>query len=134
MIAWCISILFASIFQSNPISGIWLPYEPHTHVNYAKYLVGTAVPNVTTDFVILVLPVSMVWQLQLSKRRKIALCGVFLLGTLYAHRDCCCLVKWLTAFPSVCVVSIIRAYTVATLDKTDASCKPSENTQCHLSC
>lgn len=74
VVAWCISIFIASIFVARK--------PPHTQVNTIKYLVGTAIPNVVTDFVILVLPISMVWQLQLSKRRKAALCGVFLLGAL----------------------------------------------------
>lgn len=82
VVAWGISILFAGIFQANPISAIWHWKEPHTQVDYIKYVMGTAIPNVVTDFVILGLPISMVWQLQLSKRRKGALCGVFLLGTL----------------------------------------------------
>lgn len=87
VVAWCISILFSGIFQANPISAIWHPKEPHTQVDYVKYLLGTAVPNVVTDFVILILPVSMVWQLQISKRRKAVLCGVFLLGILYGRQN-----------------------------------------------
>lgn len=123
VVAWCISIIFSGIFQANPISAIWYPKELHTQVDYTKYLLGTAVPNVVTDFVILILPVSMVWQLQISKRRKRALCGVFLLGTLYIHQSRRYLIDWLTSFASVCVVSIVRAYMVATIDNNDASCK-----------
>ena len=82
VVTWCIVILFLSIFQTNPIDGIWYSTKPQTHVNYSKYLLGLAIPNVITDFVILVMPITMVWQLQISVRRKIGLCGVFALGTL----------------------------------------------------
>ena len=51
-------------------------------MNNLSFLVGTAVPDVITDFVILLLPVSMVWQLQTSKKHKTALCGIFIVGTL----------------------------------------------------
>jgi hypothetical protein len=37
------------------------------------------------DILILVLPLPMVWQLQINLRRKIALGGIFMLGMLYAH-------------------------------------------------
>jgi hypothetical protein len=38
--------------------------------------------NIAVDLVIMVLPLPTVWSLQLPKRQKLALSGVFMLGTL----------------------------------------------------
>jgi hypothetical protein len=43
------------------------------------------------DVLILVLPLPMVWHLQINVRQKIALFGIFMLGTLYAHHTLCSL-------------------------------------------
>jgi len=83
VICWCISILFVSIFQSSPIKYLWTPDLTNAHhINFTAYLVGLAVPNVVMDFAILVLPLSIVWQLQISRKRKVALSAIFLVGTL----------------------------------------------------
>lgn len=106
VVAWCIAVFFAAIFQASPPRLLWttnlrdLPKGAH-HIDFQAYLIGTAVPNVVMDFVILLLPMGIVWQLQISKRRKTALSAVFAIG----------------AF--VCAVSIVRAYSVATVSFTD---------------
>ncbi|CAD6582286.1 MAG: hypothetical protein ASARMPRED_000919 [Alectoria sarmentosa] len=106
VVAWCVAVFFAAIFQASPPRLLWttnlkdLPMGAH-HIDFPAYLIGTAVPNVVMDFAILFLPVGIVWQLQISKRRKTALSAVFAVG----------------AF--VCGASIIRAYTVATVSFTD---------------
>ena len=83
VICWCLSIFFASIFQSSPPSYIWKQDMPNAHhINFPSYLLGLAIPNVVMDFAILVLPLSIVWQLQISRRRKMALSAIFLVGTL----------------------------------------------------
>ena len=47
------------------------------------YYVSTSAFNVALDFWILVLPLSIVWTLQLSGSRKVGLSAIFLLGGLY---------------------------------------------------
>ncbi|CAF9938197.1 hypothetical protein IMSHALPRED_000713 [Imshaugia aleurites] len=104
--AWCVAVFFAAIFQASPPRLLWttnlkdLPPGAH-HIDFEAYLIGTAVPNVVMDFAILLLPMGIVWQLQISKRRKMALSGVFAVG----------------AF--VCAASIVRAHAVATVSFTD---------------
>jgi hypothetical protein len=55
------------------------------------------------DIMILVLPIPMIWQLQINLRRKVALLGIFLLGTL------------------VCVSSAIRIVFIIQFVATDAT-------------
>ena len=88
VVGWCIAVVFAAIFQASPPSLLWttnlkdLPKGAH-HIDFPAYLVGSAVPNVVMDFAILFLPMSIVWQLQISMSRKMALSAVFAVGALY---------------------------------------------------
>ena len=98
VVGWCIAVVFAAIFQASPPSVLWttnlkdMPKGAH-HIDFAAYLVGSAVPNVVMDFAILLLPMSIVWQLQICMSRKMALSAVFAVGALYV------------SFPSVKVLA-----------------------------
>ena len=50
--------------------------------NYNKWSMAGAIINIITDAAILFLPIPMIWKLRVSKNQKIALSGVFLLGSL----------------------------------------------------
>ena len=88
VVGWCIGVFFAAIFQASPPTLLWttnlkdIPKGAH-HINFSTYLVGSAVPNVVMDFAILLLPMGVVWQLQISRKRKMALSAVFAVGALY---------------------------------------------------
>ena len=43
---------------------------------------GNAIPNIITDVIILGLPMGKVWHLQMSRGRRLAVSGMFLLGGL----------------------------------------------------
>lgn len=43
--------------------------------------IATAISNMVVDIAILAVPIPIVWRLKVSIRQKIALSGVFLLGT-----------------------------------------------------
>lgn len=55
---------------------------PHTCVNIDAELVAVSVLNVVSDFLILGLPLPMLWKLHTAKKRKIELMALFLLGSL----------------------------------------------------
>ena len=100
VVGWCIAVVFAAIFQASPPKLLWttnlndLPKGYH-HIDFPAYLIGSAVPNVVMDFAILLLPVSIVWQLQISMSRKMALSAVFAVGALYVLS-----LLWIFASPS----------------------------------
>lgn len=52
-------------------------------INLKAFLLSTAILNLFTDILILILPISVVWKLQVSKSHKVAVSGMFLLGGLY---------------------------------------------------
>lgn len=83
--AWCTITVFLAIFHCVPIYYNWNldldQMESHCD-NINAYLIGTSVVNVFFDFWILILPLFVVWALQLSKRRKMGLSVIFMLGLL----------------------------------------------------
>jgi len=52
-------------------------------INIESFFLGQAIPNIVTDGILLALPLPLIWDLHLPKGQKMALSGVFLLGSLY---------------------------------------------------
>ena len=85
VLSWCMAATFAVVFKCKPIHIAWTidPVELMEHCDdYNAYLIATSVINVILDFWILALPLSIVWALQMSRRSKASLSGIFLLGAL----------------------------------------------------
>ena len=77
VIGWGISMNFMSIFSCAPIRKAWDSTLPgHCHP-LSKIFLGTAVSNIVIDFILLVLPVLMLWRLRMQISNKIALVAVF---------------------------------------------------------
>ena len=51
-------------------------------VSKYKFFLGTAIPEVVTDFVILAMPLPYVWNLQMKLKQKLLLSVIFILGGL----------------------------------------------------
>ena len=84
-ISCCIGLIFPAIFRWTPICAAFsldALYQDHHCINTDAYLVSTSVINVLLDVWILVLPLFIIWTLQLSPRQNYELSGVFLLGAL----------------------------------------------------
>ncbi|KAL1596517.1 hypothetical protein SLS60_009164 [Paraconiothyrium brasiliense] len=72
-----------SILQCNPVIAVLRPFE-HPEAKCLERLVVFFVPaslNILLDIYILVLPIRVVWALQMPLRRKIAILSVFTFGT-----------------------------------------------------
>ncbi|KAL8795742.1 MAG: hypothetical protein Q9195_001793 [Heterodermia aff. obscurata] len=78
-------VMFVTIFACRPIRAAWDP-----SVAGAKCLdlnlayISQAIMNVITDFVILLLPMPILWGLHLDRNKKLQLIGIFMTGSLYA--------------------------------------------------
>ena len=89
VVLWLIGSLIPGVFRCNPIDDFWNPLvvgAPDVRrycTNSNTYYLASSAFNVVLDFWILILPLSIVWTLQLSGRRKVGLSAVFLLGGLY---------------------------------------------------
>lgn len=80
VIAWGISTLLSGLFSCTP-QGVGI--LPGRCINMSTWFLVTTVSNVIIDFGILVLPLPVIWGLQLSTLRKAGLTGIFLLGILW---------------------------------------------------
>ena len=82
---WTIAFLFATIFQCTPVSVIWNKFE-YEYLPYCVKLVPfyytTQTTDALTDVAIFILPLPMLWRLQLPLKQKLAVGGMFMLGAL----------------------------------------------------
>ncbi|KAL2817986.1 hypothetical protein BDW59DRAFT_165692 [Aspergillus cavernicola] len=74
------------------------PAGGHCVYDLYPFYIGNAAANVFTDLLILVVPIPLVWKLQMRRIQKILISGIFLLGSF------------------VCIASIIRIYYMIPLD------------------
>ena len=83
--SWFIGKTVVAIFRCSPVSAAFDPDPLHqeAHCFHKKaYLIPTALLDVLLDIWALILPLPMIWKLQLSQRQKSGLSGIFLLGAL----------------------------------------------------
>ena len=83
MIAWFISLVFAVIFSCHPVAFFWdKTIKGGTCIDENDLAYGITATNIVTDIVVLVLPIPWLWNLQMVSARKVAIVGIFLLGSL----------------------------------------------------
>ena len=86
VVAWWIAVLFADIFQCVPVNAFWdngiKNVKTARCMSTVHFSIGTGVINLVTDFMVLCLPIPMVWSLRTNRTQKIAMTGIFLLGFL----------------------------------------------------
>ncbi|KGO37239.1 hypothetical protein PEX1_011900 [Penicillium expansum] len=104
---WGLGVILTTVFQCMPIQGLWdYSVKAHCGVNINDFFIGNAVPNIITDWAMLILPLPYVWKIQRSTTQKVALCGAFAMGGF------------------ICIISIIRlvimldAYKTPSVDAT----------------
>ncbi|KAL9064995.1 MAG: hypothetical protein Q9157_007634 [Trypethelium eluteriae] len=88
--AWGVAFLLVTIFDCSPVKGAWTRFSMEAVMNPAMapvcrvqaepaYLSNSAI-NIVTDIAILILPMYQVWQLNLPRAQKLAVCGIFAIG------------------------------------------------------
>ncbi|KAI0107963.1 hypothetical protein F4776DRAFT_416780 [Hypoxylon sp. NC0597] len=99
--AWMFTTVFAIIFQCIPIEFNWDTSIPGGHcINIGQMALATSILNVLTDVAILLLPLPLVWKLNVSPKRRSGLILLFGLGG------------------GACVVGITRAGYIGDLNAT----------------
>ncbi|MCJ1433539.1 hypothetical protein MMC27_002902 [Xylographa pallens] len=89
-----VSTFFGFLFQCVPIQSFWQQKIARHCFLQDQFYLAVAVLSLVSDFLILVMPMPLVWALHTSKQRKIGLSLVFLLG------GC------------VCIISICRLFSL----------------------
>ena len=87
---WAASEFLVAIFQCQPIAYQWNKQLNGTCIDQLAFFRWISVPNLIHDIAMLVLPLPMIWNLQVGTRQKFALSLVFLIGSLYviSRRRC----------------------------------------------
>ena len=81
VLLWWIAIILVIIFQCQPVSKAYKPFmETGSCLPREDFFFGSSIPNVLQDLLIIILPVHEVWRLQVTRRQKAAILGVFVLG------------------------------------------------------
>lgn len=75
-----IAQLFGDIFQCVPLRKMWIPTAPGRCINLEALIIAGGVINIITDFVILGLPMPLLWHLKIPARKKRQLSIVFSIG------------------------------------------------------
>ncbi|KAI2626808.1 hypothetical protein GGS21DRAFT_529265 [Xylaria nigripes] len=79
---WGISEVIVALSQCIPIAYQWDKTLNGRCIDQLAFYRWVSVPNVIHDVVMLILPLPMVWRLQIDLRQKLALSGVFLIGSI----------------------------------------------------
>ncbi|KAL8659359.1 MAG: hypothetical protein Q9226_000479 [Calogaya cf. arnoldii] len=101
-VAFCLISVFGSGFACTPVAYIWDTTIRGRHcINLIALARFTCITGFVTDILILTLPIPIVWGMHLNRSKKIAVSGVFLLGSF------------------VCVASIVRFYYLEQISRND---------------
>lgn len=85
MLCFSFACMCTLIFNCWPVNGAWDPavkkvakcYSP---ANFTRIGLFNTSVNVITDVIFATLPIPLIWNLQMNRRTKIALCGILSLG------------------------------------------------------
>ena len=95
VVLWWIGAFFANVFLCVPVKHLWDPDVPAHCGNRHSLGILEPIPWIATDLVILIMPLPVVWQLQLPTVQRVGLGGLFLLGGFALVSSC---VRYSTLF------------------------------------
>ena len=78
------AVIVSIVLICRPLSKAWDPTQPGVCENTLRSLVAISSINMATDLIIILLPMPMVWRLQMARRRKTELTLIFAFGFMYA--------------------------------------------------
>lgn len=81
-VGWLVGILSGVTFMCNPIQKAWKVHLPGTCLNTGILWLGSGISSLLIDILILLLPLPMLWRLQLRLTRKLQIIVVFICGYL----------------------------------------------------
>ena len=79
-IVWGIIINCMTVFVCVPVQSYWEGTPGRHCLNNATGFLMAAITNILIDIIILLLPLPVLWRLQLSPTRKLAVVGLFVCG------------------------------------------------------
>ena len=82
VVAFGVGIVVSDVLTCRPLAKYWNPLRSGVCENSRASLVALSSCNIIADVLIVLLPLPMVWRLQITTRRKIELSIIFALGFL----------------------------------------------------
>ncbi|KAI0415233.1 hypothetical protein F5X98DRAFT_229272 [Xylaria grammica] len=79
-VTWLLGIVFGTLFMCTPIEKNWNLSIPGTCGSTTALFIGSAVPSVVIDLIILILPLPKIWGLQTGRARKFGILIIFVFG------------------------------------------------------
>jgi hypothetical protein len=77
-----VGTIFATIFQCTPISKAWKPNEPGHCIATGNLWYTTSSLAIFADVIVIILPLTQLYSLTISKKTKFAIGFIFCLGFL----------------------------------------------------
>jgi hypothetical protein len=78
-----VSVIFTTFLICKPLTYSFVPITPGGHCgNLAAFELYTAISSLISDFIVVVLPMPLLWKLQMSNSKKLGLAVVFGMGTM----------------------------------------------------
>ncbi|KAH9828881.1 FAD/NAD(P)-binding domain-containing protein [Teratosphaeria destructans] len=77
---WFLAFQFTTIFQCRPIHQAWMHTDISRCVSFVVFGAAAAGTNTLTDVILLVLPMTQIWKLQMKVDKKIGSSCIFALG------------------------------------------------------
>ena len=77
---WVVVIFIVTVFMCNPPQKFWLPDTAGTCLPVGIPWLSSAIPTTLIDLYVIILPLPMLWKLQLKPSRKFLVTCVFLCG------------------------------------------------------
>jgi hypothetical protein len=80
VISWTISFFLANLLQCIPVTPLIEPFYENNCINGLPIWYGMAISDVIMDFMILIMPIPIVFHLQVPMKQRFGIIGIFLLG------------------------------------------------------
>ena len=77
---WFMVVMLVSALQCQPVSYAWNKMVDGTCIDLRAMYYGFTISNMVLDVIINVMPVRLIWKLQLSIKKKILLTFIMLIG------------------------------------------------------
>ncbi|KAK7981482.1 hypothetical protein PG988_003720 [Apiospora saccharicola] len=90
VVTWCLGMVLIVVFGCYPVQAAWDFTIVEKDCTTASHGIVIGVGNITTDFILILLPMPIVWRLEMKKSEKLVILGIFGIGSF------------------TCVVSILR--------------------------
>ena len=82
VLLFCFGVLLATFLNCRPFAKTWNPLLPGSCGSLQANVLSTSIINFVIDLSIVLLPMPMVWSLQIARSRKYTLTFIFALGVL----------------------------------------------------